>query len=185
MNIKFFVEKYITDQNMLISCMHNIKQYDIFEYFMKNIDDPSKLIEENFNNNLKGDLKIINWLITNGFKIRPEINFFDFSNEEFEIVLLIIQDAASNNDLKYLYDNTYAIINQVVNYDSPINRLHKKITRMFNIIPINILNTDLILEKATRYDFKNLIDMLNNDPNGSERLRDDSDNSDDLDENQD
>lgn len=170
-NIKIFNEKYITDVQILISNVHKIKDYDIFIYFL-NIVGPEGIILENFNDEPNGDYKIIQWLIINGFKIRPDFDFFNYnySMNNYEIIMLIIQDAALNNDMEYLYDNTSGIIQEIINYDlygdesedadNQPKKSNGESLKIFNIIPINILNQNKIFKKATKNKRQDLLNLL-------------------------
>lgn len=143
-NIEIFIEKYLLNRNLSINLLHSVTDYDIFIYLIRMVDES----ELNFNdNNFKflSNHMIVKQLIMNGYTVRPKISLVD----DYQVACLIIQDAALNNDLVYLYDNTEGII--IMFLDS-IN--------VFDIIPSSILDQDVIYCIANRYSDENLINIL-------------------------
>lgn len=146
-NIKLFIEKYQFNHEYAYYQMHLVKDYDIFLYLINLIGDVSEIHFRTFDYDIPNNYKIIEWLCKNISTFEPII----YKIKDFDAVLLIVQYAAINNNLNYIYNNTDGIINFVKN---------DKFMEIFGIISVNILDINKIINNKMIYANQDFIDML-------------------------
>lgn len=146
-NIKYFVDKYLTDyidDYFLLLILVYVDNLESFEYFfrmMTNTEEVGNIFSHG------EDYDIIKWLINYGFKIRPDENYF-WNNACSEVIELIVDDAIKANDYEYIKKCTRFIIR------------HEKGLLLVDLLNILDLDLDLVFECAVIHENSDLIKLL-------------------------
>lgn len=143
-NIKTIINKYTPNINILLETINYATDYDTFLY-MIDLIGISNFDQDSFIFTMFKNYDIIKWLFANGFKHEPYI----LPGINHDIILLIINHT---ENYAYIKDNTNAIIKSMFQNDEQM--------KLFDHIPINIFNTDLMFNLAFIHEKYKLINML-------------------------
>lgn len=142
-NVKFFVEKYITNIQILIKLLSRTNNFDTFKYLVEVINNNALIDPKLF---YLTNYEIVEWLLLNNIMIKPNITYCS----NYKIILLVVKAAVLNNDVEYLKENTSNImIKMYENYD-----------KLFDIVPMNIFDLDKMFEHMIIFENYKLIDEI-------------------------